>query len=288
MKKFLAVLFLLPSLAFAQPKPDVWDLAAYGSLPDVEYVRLDGWNPGITTTFEAIWGESAAYTPLLVALSSPYCASTSANDDLAGTGARTIRVKGVDTSFAAFSEDLETDGQTSVSLTTANVLFISSIEVLTAGSGVLNAGVIACGTGANTGGDPAVVHQYLGASSATAVPASGAGYLNISQSLMYAVPDNHKMICRNIQCGSVFATAAAGHECVLDGYTNSTGVGKRYYVQMQHNTGSNPSQYPSTVVFPEKTLVIGKMAGVTGTDVGPASMSMECLLISTDSDQVIF
>ena len=295
MKKLLSslLLLLLPSMALAQSKSSshIWESAAFGEIPGVTLKPLRGWNAAITTTFEVIWGESAAYTPLVAAMSTPYCASNSANDTSAGTGARTISVKGVDTSYAAFDETVTMNGTTSVNLATANVLFINSIEVLTAGSGLVNAGIIQCGTGANTGGDPAVTHQYLGVSSATAVPAAGAGFGNISESFMYAVPASHTLLCRNISCGSVFATAAAGHECVIDGYDNLTGVFKRYFTQMQHNTGSNPSNFPGLIKIPEKTIVLGKMAGVTGSDVGPASMAAECLLINNtweDTSQDIF
>jgi len=278
----LLAALLVPVFALAEVtgSPTLWEKAAYGDIPGLQLVSLRGWNAAITTTFEPIWPESAAYAPLAAAMSTPYCASSSANDTSAGTGARTISVKGVDTSFARFTETVTMNGQTSVNLATTNVLFIDSIEVLTAGSGLLNAGIIQCGTGTNTSGDPAVPHQYLGVSSATAVPASGAGFGNISESFFYGVPASHTLICRNIQCGSVFATAASGHECVIDGYTNSTGIFKRYFTQMQHTTGSNPSLSPGMVVIPEKTLIIGKMAGVTGSDVGPASMNAECLLVS--------
>ena len=291
MKKLLLALLLVPKLLLAETTVSIWDLAAYGSSPGVSAVKLEGWNPAITTTFEPVWGESAAYTPQVAALSTPYCASSDANDTAAGTGARTISVTGVTTAFARFTETVTMNGQTSVNLATASVLFIDKITVLTAGSGLLNAGIIQCGTGANTSGDPAVTHQYLGVSSATAIPAAGAGFGNVSESFFYGVPANKSLLCKNISCGSVFATAAAGHECVIDGYTNSTGVVKRYFVQMQHNTGSNPSLYPGVIQFPEKTLIIGKMAGVTGSDVGPASMTADCLLIdsaASNTNQVYF
>lgn len=295
MKRYLALLasILITVSAHAQISlaTSVWDEAAYGSLPGISFVKLQGWNAGITTTFEPVWPESAVYVPLLVALSSPYCASSDANDTSGGSGAKTISVTGVTTSYARFTETVTMNGQTSVVLATASILFIDKITVLTAGSGLKNAGIIQCGTGANTSGDPAVTHQYLGASSDTAVPASGAGFGNVSESFFYGVPANKTLICRNISCGSVFATAAAGHECVIDGFTNATGLMKRYFVQMQHNTGSNPAIYPGLVTFPEKTLIIGKMAGVTGSDVGPASMTAECLLIdlaTSNTNQVVF
>lgn len=297
MKKTLLIVIialLAPLSAYSEAptgSATLWEKAAYGDIPGLQYIHLNGWNAAITTTFEVIWGESAAYTPQTAALSTPYCASSSANDAAAGTGARTISVKGADTAFTRFNETVTMNGTASVNLVTTNVLFIDSIEVLTAGSGLLNAGIIQCGTGANTAGDPAVTHQYLGVSSPTAVPAAGAGGGNISNSFMYAVPDNYKALCTHIQCGSVFATAAAGHECVIDGYTNSTGVMKRYNIQMAHNTGANPSVDIGYIVFPEKTIILGKMAGVTGSSTGPVSMSMDCLLIADawkDSAQDIF
>lgn len=293
MKRLFLVLLFLPSLAFAQDKASshLWETAAFGEVPGLQHVYIEGWNPAITTTFEVMWSESAAYTPLTTAASTPYCASTSANDASAGTGARTISVTGLNTSFTRFTETVTLNGQTSVNLATTNVLFIDKITVLTAGSGLVNAGDIDCGTGTNTSGSAAVVHQRVPVSSATAIPAASAGGGNVSPSFMYGVPANKTLICRNIQCGSVFATAAAGHECVIDGYTESTGVLKRYFVQMQHNTGANPGGFPGLIKFPEKTLILGKMAGVTGTSTGPASMHAECLLIDNnweDTAQQIF
>lgn len=288
MKKLLSLLLLIPSLCFgqggAEPEANhLWEAAAFGDMPGLTHVRLSGWNAAITSTYEAMWGESAAYTPLAAAMSTPYCASSSTNDVLtSGSGAWTARVYGVNTSFAAFTEDINLNGQTSVNLATSNILFIYKIEILTANTGGVNAGIIQCGTGANTSGDPAVTHQYLGVTSATAIPAAGAGFGNVSESFMYAVPDGYKLICTNIQCASVFATAAAGHVCAIDGYTNLSTVFKRYFIQMQHNTGSNPSTFSGYVTFPEKTLIIGKMAGMTGSDVGPASMNADCILISED------
>lgn len=295
MKRLLAALLssLFSVAAFAQHQASnhIWESAAFGEIPGITHVVVSGWNQAITTTFEPVWGESAAYTPQVAALSTPYCASSNAADASAGTGARTVSVTGVDTSFARFTETVTMNGTTSVNMATANVLFIDKITVLTAGSGLVNAGIIQCGTGANTAGDPAVTHQYLGVSSATAVPALGAGFGNISESFFYAVPASHTLICRNITCGSVFATAASGHECVIDGYTNSTGVMKRYFVQMQHNTGANPGGFSGLIKIPEKTLLIGKMAGVTGTSTGPVSMHAECLLVNNtweDTSQTIF
>lgn len=279
----ILIALLIPAFAHAEPADDhLWETAAYGSIPGLTQVNLRGVNPAPTTTFEPMWGESAAYTPLLVAMSTPYCASGSANDTAAGTGARTISVKGVDTSFARFTETVTMNGQTSVNLVTTNVLFIDSIEVLTAGSGLVNAGIIQCGTGANTAGDPAVSHQYLPVSSATAIAAAGAGGGNVSESFFYGVPDNYRLVCRNLTMGTYLATTVIGIQAVVDGYTNSTGVLERYATLYGNNAGGNGVTDPKLIVFPEKTLVIGRMAVTTAA---PAVLSMECLLISDEFAQ---
>ena len=277
MKNFLAAFFsliLFSSIASATPYSSIWEKAAIGNNPALTKVDLYGINGAITTTFEPAWPESAVYTPLAVAMTTPYCASSDANDTSAGTGARTITVTGINTSFAAFSETVTMNGQTSVNLATANVLLINSLEVATAGSGGLNAGIIQCGTGANTSGDPAVTHAYMPISSATTV--AGAG--NKSMSFIYGVPAAKTLLCRNISAGSVFATAAAGTQIAIDGYTN-LGLMKRYFGQHAHNTGTNPSLYLGTIMIPEKTIIIGKLAGPTGSNVGPASLQAECVLV---------
>lgn len=290
-----AVAFLLNalfavSIATAQSVPGgrdaLWERAAFGGVPGVALVKLYGVNPGLTTTFEPMWGESNAYTPLVAAMSTPYCASSSANDASAGTGARTISVKGVNTSFVRFSETVTLNGTSSVNLATANVLFIDDISVLTAGSGLVNAGIIQCGTGTNTSGDPAVPHAYLGVSSATAVPAAGAGYGNVSQMFFYAVPADNTLICRNIGIHSYLATTVIGVQGVIDVYAGLTGVFRRYWHGAGNNAGGNPAFSSELVTIPGSSLVIGKMAGTAAT-VGV--MSAECLLIeNSTSIQQIF
>lgn len=270
------IALLYPAIGMAQGSPDIWLLAANGSVKGVTPVSLYGLNGAIPATFETVWPESAVYTPGVAALSAPYCASSSADDDAAGTGLRTMTVGGLNTSYARWSETVTMDGQTSVVLATTDILLIDTMVGLTAGSGGLNAGVVQCGTGTNTAGDPAVTHSYLSISSITAV--AGAG--NTSQSFIYGVPASNKLICRNISAGSVFATAASSLQIAIDGYTN-LGIMKRYFEQTANNAGANPSLFPGFVVFPEKTLIIGKLAGPTGSNVGPADLRADCLLIDS-------
>lgn len=289
MKKLLLILALLvsPFLSHASPADaiSIWEKAAYGTLPGVTHVKLQGVNPALAATFEPMWGESNTYIPQVAALSSPYCASNSASDTSAGTGARTISVTGVTTSFARFTETVTMNGTSSVTLATSNILFIDKITVLTAGSGLFNAGIIQCGTGANTAGDPAVTHQYLGVSSDAAIPAAGAGFGNVSQSFFYGVPSGYSLVCKNLTMSTYLATTVIGIQAVVDGYTNSTGIVKRYASFSGNNAGGNGVYSPSYTVIPEKTLVIGKMAS---TSASAGLLSMDCLQISNSSSQSIF
>lgn len=293
MKKILALIIF--SLVFcqsllAQPvtgSPTLWEKAAFGEIPGIQMVRLVGINVTPTTTFEPLWKEATVYNtsniPLFVAMTTPYCASTDANDTSAGTGARTIRVSGIDTSFTAFTETVTMNGQTSVNLATANVQFIYKIEVLTTGSGGLNAGIVRCGTGANTGGAPAVVHAHLAISSATVATGDG----NVSQMFFYAVPDNYSLLCTNFVTSSVYATAANVQQFVIDTFTNND-IRKRIQINHGEAGGGNPANNPTMIKFPEKTILIGM---VQGGGTASAMMAADCLLISDaweDSPQVIF
>lgn len=278
---FLFALLFATNICYGTPRYEhPWETGILGTQPSIRHVRLYGFNGAMPATFEAVWPESTDYIPLQAAMSSPYCASTSAADDGSpvGTGARTLRVRGLTTAFAEFTEDITLDGQTSVVLATADILMFDSAEVLTAGSGLMNAGQIDCGTGANTAGSAAVVHLMIPASSETAV--TGAG--NKSAQFIYGVPDNYTLICRNIQAGSVFATEASSLQVRIEGYTNSDGIHKQYYGVHAHNVGSNPTTSGGMIKFPEKTIVVGKMAGPTGSNVGPVFLSAECLLINND------
>ncbi len=248
-------------------KVSIWDEVAYGAIPGISSVFINGNNGGITTTFEPIWPESAAYTPLAAAMSTPYIASSDANDTSAGTGARTVRVTGVNTSYAAFSEDLTLNGQTLVNLVTTNVLFINSITVLTAGSGFTNAGVIRIGTGANSSGVPAVVHAHM---------AIGFGK---TQTAMYFVPASKTLLLRNLTANSYGVTAAQTVQVVADTYTTPVAakVLQRQYIATLNQAGSSAYTYPGTIKVPASTLVIFQALSAAST--GPVMFQAEGMLI---------
>lgn len=67
--------------------------------------------------------------------------SSNANDTAAGTGARTVKIKGIDDNYSKLEETASLNGATPVALV-GSYFRINSIEVLTAGSGGSNAGII--------------------------------------------------------------------------------------------------------------------------------------------------
>lgn len=80
-------------------------------------------------------------------------ASASANDAAAGTGARTVRLTYYTAAFAGpYTEDLTLNGTTGVNTVATNICYIEKIEVLTAGSGGSNAGIITLYSAINKGG----------------------------------------------------------------------------------------------------------------------------------------
>lgn len=80
-------------------------------------------------------------------------ASSSASDAAAGTGARTLMITYYDqTGAGPFTETMTLNGTTRVNTVATNICFIEQIEVLTAGSGGVNAGIITLFTVPTAGG----------------------------------------------------------------------------------------------------------------------------------------
>ena len=100
-----------------------------------------------TVAAGAVYSYPAAATVMKVS-------SSSANDTSAGTGARTIQVYGLDSSYNTVSETVTLNGQTAVN-TVNSYLRITYTELLTVGSNNGQVGTIYIGTGTVTAGVPA-------------------------------------------------------------------------------------------------------------------------------------
>jgi hypothetical protein len=103
-----------------------------------------GANPSTGTTWATVWPEGGVVTYPSSATTLTV-SSTDANDTSAGTGLRTLKVKGLDATFTEIEETLTLNGQTAVT-TTNSYYRIQSLSGETAGSTGSNEGIVYCGS----------------------------------------------------------------------------------------------------------------------------------------------
>ena len=118
-------------------------------------VNKFGFIGDLGTTEKVVSIGSQINIPYLTAASVVKLSSTSANDTSAGSGALTVKVTGVNASYAEIEETVTLNGQTEV-LTVASFWRVYRMQVMTAGATGYNEGIIHCGTGTVTAGVPAV------------------------------------------------------------------------------------------------------------------------------------
>jgi hypothetical protein len=206
-------------LSFSDPYLEISKLSITGSKP----VFLAGYNTISQTNFmEDLWGSSPQFwTPPTVA-TTVSIVSASATDTSAGTGARTVKVIGLNASYAEVSETVIMNGTTPV-ITTNSYFIIHNLIVLTAGSTGKTAGIIST---VWTGGGTPIGPNILASGSFTASQ-------NSSQSCIYQVPAGNTLYITNYKVGSHFGGTATFNltaqpfggvfNCVENAFTNVYG-----------------------------------------------------------------
>lgn len=118
------------------------NLIQEGRVPGVSSISKFGSNDDVDTgtTPEDIWQQGGTWVGDTTAQTHDVV-STSAADTAAGTGARTVRIDGLDANWDPVSEVVTLDGTTPV-VTTLSFIRVYCMVVLTAGSGGTNAGDI--------------------------------------------------------------------------------------------------------------------------------------------------
>jgi len=102
---------------------------------------LFGHNPAIAAADENLTAMGGLYTFLPVTGIGVEVVSASANDTAAGTGARTVRITGLEAgTLEKVTETITLNGVTAVPSVRTNWMAVNQFEVLTAGSGGTNAG----------------------------------------------------------------------------------------------------------------------------------------------------
>jgi hypothetical protein len=114
---------------------------AQGDVPGYSSISKFGYNPTVgSANYESIWEGSNAY-PWQTVADQLEVLSSSANDTSAGTGARTIEIQGLDSSWNVLTETITMNGTAAVT-TTGSFLRIIRARVVTAGTSLRNEGDI--------------------------------------------------------------------------------------------------------------------------------------------------
>jgi hypothetical protein len=153
-------------------------------------------SPGFGGASYTIDQSAIAATPAVVGVAS----TDNVGDIAAGTGALTVKIKGLDASGDAQEEDVTLTG-TTAALTVATFSAVFSVEVLTTGANNSNDGTIWVGTGTFTAGVPAV--RMLSAEIGT----------NVSLSAYYVVPTGKTLVIKDF--GMVVASTTKDAEVIM-------------------------------------------------------------------------
>lgn len=120
---------------------DFFAEVGFGAFTGYRRITALGNNPDISVgVVEDVWTGGGLY-PFLTAATSLELVSTTANDTSAGTGARTVRIDGLDINYVEVSQTITLNGTTPVAVPT-QLFRINSMIVLSAGSLETNDGTI--------------------------------------------------------------------------------------------------------------------------------------------------
>jgi hypothetical protein len=184
-----------------------------GKVPGYSMVNKFGYNPTIGSgSFETIWetGDNYSWQSTDVTVD---VVSDNVNDDVAGTGARTLRIQGLDGSYNFAEETVDMDGTTTVT-TTQTFLRVFRMSVETAGSSGNNEGTI---TVTYTGGsDVAATISAGNGQTLMALYTIPAGYTGYLLSMNISSGKDQEMNFKFIQRDNSVANAAFQTKQFLD------------------------------------------------------------------------
>lgn len=220
----------------------------------IAQINLIGYNPSVSTTASTIWSGGATSYVQLTSGAAMQVVSASAADAAAGTGARTVLIEGLDANYLPFSEIVTMNGTTPVSLANTSVIAVNKTTVLTAGSGLVNAGKI----------DVRVISGAAVKSSIQAVAESRGE----SADFVYTIPANRQGVLKRLR---TYAFTNTGSISVIVQTETSAGiiqvkaVGQKSLQVAGFNDGYIEFDFGSGLVIPEKTLVTARVDVSAGT-----------------------
>lgn len=114
---------------------------ARGAIPGYTSMQIGGNNNSVGTTFEDVWDVGGLFV-YPTSGETWEVVSDDANDTSAGTGARTVRISGLDENYVEQTESVTMNGTTPVVTTRTDWFRITSVFVVLSGSGQTNTGEI--------------------------------------------------------------------------------------------------------------------------------------------------
>ena len=113
-----------------------------GRIPEKSSILKFSTNENVSSSWQDVWSKGGTLVHLQTAATME-AISSSANDTAAGTGARTIQIEGLDSSFNPITEVITLNGTSASTATTQPFLRVYRAYVLTCGAyGGVNAGTI--------------------------------------------------------------------------------------------------------------------------------------------------
>lgn len=224
------------------PPPNL--ITALNGHAGITRLVLRGRNPAISTSAETVWNAGATYAKLTAATPLEVV-SSSANDTANGTGARTVVVRGVDSSYLPITETVTLNGTTPVALTAVTHLAVNRFYVATVGSGGVNAGNI----------DVRAVTGSVVVSRIASAVQLGQGR---ASDFIFTVPDEYTAVIGDIHFS---ATGVTGDLSVYlnssdeNGVLTCLGAGKSSLYVTAFNGARGAIHFGSGLVVPEKTLI---------------------------------
>lgn len=238
--------------------------AATNRIAGVKKVHLYGNNAAISTSNETVWGPGATYAQLTAAVAFEVV-SASANDAAAGTGARTIEMDLVDGNYVETTVSATMNGATPVAIA-GTYIACNDIRILTAGSGLVNAGAIS-------------VRTVVG----SVVKAQMAGSTGYNTGFVYTIPAGRIGL---LTSASFSVTGCTGEPSLRMFMRNSSGI-FRQWAQVDAGfsaTGLTNAQgvlnVGNGIVIPEQTLLEAQILSVGGA-AGAATALGELFVFDT-------
>jgi hypothetical protein len=228
---------------------------ARGLIRGASVVHKFGRNPNIGGVPETVWMHGGTYT-YLTSASTVYVSGADAQDSVAGTGARTVTVQGLDASYNEIEETLTVDGAVS----TKSFLRVYRAFVDSAGTLQTNKGVVLVSTGASGGGTVLADIGIIGTGTTFG--------LGQTQLALYTIPAGKTgYLCNwNVGIGDYNDKATATL------YTREIGNGLIFRTRdiMDIPGGLHQRTYTVPFALPEKTDIEIRAIASTGTTVSSA------------------